>query len=118
MKILFRSRDISYKVLRPFKKITYFRVSRPCILEVHVAVEHADESSKKSKQSCPTRNYFQGKKIYKHVRDVLEEVVEYFTSIAHLGGRRMANFIHRPKNIGDGPSSGVIPRINSPWCSG
>ena len=34
MKILFRSRDISYKVLRPFKKITYFRVSRPCILEV------------------------------------------------------------------------------------
>ena len=34
MKILFRSREISYKVLRPFKKITIFRVSRPCILEV------------------------------------------------------------------------------------
>ena len=39
-------------------------------------------------------------------------MVEYFTSIAYLGGRRTANFIRGPKNIGDGPSSGVIPRIN------
>ena len=54
MKILFRSRDISYKVLRPFKKITYFRVSRLCILEVRVTgiIDHKPTTRESMTNYC------------------------------------------------------------------
>ena len=59
---------------------------------------------------------------YKYLSDVIEifydrchaydpEVVEFFNTIRHLGGRRTVNFIRGPMNIGQGKRGSMQPKM-------
>ena len=92
------------------------------LYSVHVDVEKADPLCIKLNDLI--RGKIQKDKIlYRYLSDVLEimynpfheydrEVVEFFNTITYLGGRRTANFIRGPMNLGDGRHSHINKELD------
>lgn len=83
---------------------------------VHVGVEKADPLCVKLNDLIRRGKIPKERILYRYLNDVVEimynpfheydrEVVEFFNTITYLGGRRTANFIRGPMNLGDGRHS-------------
>lgn len=83
---------------------------------VHVGVENDDPLCVKLNDLIRIGKIPKERILYRYLTDVVEimyypfheydrEVVEFFNTITYLGGRRTANFIGGPMNLGDGRHS-------------
>ena len=83
---------------------------------VHVGVETADPLCVKLNDLIKRGKIPKERILYRYLNDVVEimynpfhkydpEVVEFFNTITYLGGKRTANFIRGPMNVGDGRHS-------------
>ena len=83
---------------------------------VHVGVETADPLCVKLNDLIKRGKIPKERILYRYLNDVVEimynpfhkydpEVVEFFNTITYLGGKRTANFIRGPMNVGDGGHS-------------
>ena len=86
------------------------------VYTVHVGVENADRLCVKLNDLIRRGKISKERILYRYLNDVVEimynpfheydrEVVEFFNTITYLGGRRTANFIRGPMNLGDGRHS-------------
>lgn len=73
---------------------------------VHVGVENADPLCVKLNDLIRRGKISKERILYRYLNDTVEimykscEVVEFFSTITYLGGRRTANFIRGPMNLG------------------
>ena len=83
---------------------------------VHVGVENADPLCVKLNDLIRRGKISKERILYRYLNDTVEimynpfhkydrEVVEFFSTITYLGGRRTANFIRGPMNLGHGRHS-------------
>ena len=83
---------------------------------VHVGVETADPLCIKLNDLIRRGKISKERILYRYLNDVVEircnpfheydrEVVQFFNTITYLGGKRTANFIRGPMNLGDGRHS-------------
>ena len=91
-------------------------LDRDDLYAVHIGVETADLLCVKLNDLIQRGKIPKEQILYRYLNDVVEimynlfhkynpEVVEFFDTITYLGGKRTANFIRGPMNVGDGRHS-------------